>query len=144
MDQAQQLVRMMSRAFYDTEHRVVIDALIKHGALNVEEFRLIFNNTNKHKQEIQKLCGRLREGGIISVHAESETKPNALKPTSVEYFYIDYRKAIDSTKYRLLCITENLAKQAGPKQTRKEYKCQRCKSEWEELEVIDYPDPQHR
>lgn len=144
MDQAQQLVRMIARAFYDTEHMVVIDALVKHSALSIEDYRLIFNNTNKHKQEIQKLCGRLREGGLVSVHSQLEHKANALKPTTVEYYFIDYRRAIDGTKYRLHTLLENLKRKAGPTLEKKEYKCQQCKSEWLEIEVIDKPDPHGR
>lgn len=144
MDQAQQLVRMIARSFYEVEHRVVVDALVKHSALNIDEFRLVFNNTSKHKQEIQKLCGRLREGGLISIYSQQETKLNALKPTTVEYYYIDYRRAIDSTKYRLHTLSEDRKRKAGPTLKKKEYKCQQCKSEWEEIEVIDKPDPQGR
>ncbi|QDS74704.1 hypothetical protein FKW77_000538 [Venturia effusa] len=144
MDEAQQLVRMISRSFYPVECRVMIDALIKHSALNIDEFRVVFNNKSLVRQEVQKVAGRLKEGGLISIFLQQETKANALKPTNVEYYYIDYRRAVDAIKYRLHTLAEDRKKRAGPSLKKKEYKCMRCKSEWEELEIIDNPDPNHQ
>lgn len=144
MDDAQQLVRMISRSFYTVECRVMVDSLIKHSALNVDEFRVIFNNKSMTRVEVQKVTGKLRDGGLVSVFQQQEQKANALKPTTVEYYYIDYRRAVDAIKYRLHTLSEDRKKKAGPTLKRKEYKCQQCKSEWEELEVMDKLDPQGR
>jgi transcription initiation factor TFIIE subunit alpha len=70
-----------------------------------------------------------------------ETKANAQKPTKVEYFYIDYRRAIDAIKYKLYMLEEKLRREAGPTEEKKEYQCSRCHSEWTTLEVVDKPDP---
>ncbi|KAF2431763.1 hypothetical protein EJ08DRAFT_659766 [Tothia fuscella] len=144
MEKAQELVRMVARAFYGTDHVVVIDALVNHQALNVEDMRRIFVATGRNKNDLLKLIGRLREGGLISVHSRLETKANAQKPTTVEYYYIDYRRAIDGTKYRLHLLEEKLRREAAPTEEKKEYQCSQCKSEWTEMEVLDNPDPQHR
>lgn len=122
----------------------MIDALIKHSALNIDEFRTVYNNKSFGRTDVQKVTGKLREGGLISVFQQQEQKANALKPTTVEYYYIDYRRAIDAIKYRLHTLSEERKKKAGPTLKRKEYKCQQCKFEYEELECIDYMDPQGR
>jgi transcription initiation factor TFIIE subunit alpha len=144
MDKAHELVRMVARAFYGTDHVVVIDALVKHLALNVEDMRRIFVATGRNKNDLLKLIGRLREGGLVSVYSRLETKANAQKPTTVEYYYVDYRRAIDGTKYRLHLLEEKLRREAAPTEEKKEYRCEQCKSEWTEIQVIDNPDPLRR
>lgn len=122
----------------------MIDALIKHSALNVDEFRVVFNNKSMTRVDVQKVSGKLRDGGLVSVYLQQEQKANALKPTTVEYYYIDYRRAVDAIKYSLHTLSEDRKKKAGPTLKKKEYKCQQCKSEWEELDVVDKIDPQQR
>ncbi len=144
MELAITLVRRVVRAFYETEHVVVIEALSRHSALSIDDFRIIFANTGRGSKEIAKYLGRLRESGLVSVYGRQETKPNAQKATTVEYWYIDPRLAVDATNYKLHMIQEKLTNQGRPTTEKKEYSCARCKSEWTTMDVISHRDPQNR
>jgi transcription initiation factor TFIIE subunit alpha len=144
MELAITLVRRVARAFYDTEHVVVIEALSRHSALSIDDFRIVFANTGRGSKEIAKYLGRLRESGLVSVYGRQETKPNAQKATTVEYWYIDPRLAVDATNYKLHMIQETLTNQGKPTTEKKEYSCSRCKSEWTTMDVISHREPNGR
>ena len=42
MDQAKILLRTAVRTFYDTEHVVIIDAIVNHSAVTLDDFKQIF------------------------------------------------------------------------------------------------------
>jgi transcription initiation factor TFIIE subunit alpha len=69
MEKAQVLVRQVARAFYSTDQVVVIDALVNHIAVNVEELRRIFVSTGRNKNDLLKLLGPLREGALVQMCA---------------------------------------------------------------------------
>lgn len=142
MDRAHELVRTVVRGFYDSEHIVALDALVNHVALTNEDFRIIFANTGRQNKDIQKILNHLRTGGLITDFVRPEQKQGAQKPTSVQYWYIDYRRAIDTTKYRLYMLESKLnANQKASEKARMDYICPRCKSEFSELDVLDSVDP---
>jgi transcription initiation factor TFIIE subunit alpha len=123
---------------------VVIDAITNHSALTLDDFKQIFAAGGRQPKEIAKYLGKLREGGLISVHGRQETKPGAQKTSTVEYWWIDYQRAIDATKYRLHMLQEHLSHLGKSTTEKKDYTCRTCGSEWTQMEVLDNPDPEHR
>ncbi|KAF2834370.1 hypothetical protein M501DRAFT_1061762 [Patellaria atrata CBS 101060] len=140
MEQAKVLVRSVVRAFYETEHVVLIDALVFHSALSLADLALVMD-LGKQTKTVQKLCGRLREGGLISVYARSEQREGQQKPSTREYYYIDYRRAIDATKYRIYQLDELIKQNSKPTQEKKELSCPRCQSQFTLMEAMDNIDP---
>lgn len=57
-----------------------------------------------------------------------------------EYYYIDYRRAVDCTKYRIHMLDEQIKTVSKPTQERKDYLCPRCHSQWAVMEVLDSVD----
>ena len=139
MDKAQILVRMVARAFYDPEAVVIVDALVRHIAMSYSDIQYIFGNAMKAKGHLLTFIGQLKSGGLIREFTRDELKANAQKAVKVTYYYIDYRHAVDATKYRLWMLGVRLRKEAGPLEEKKEYKCPRCKSEFREIDVIGNP-----
>jgi transcription initiation factor TFIIE subunit alpha len=137
----QVLVRTVARAFYRPDEQIIMDALVNHSALSMEEFREIHRNSGRQSKEIAKALGSLREGGLVSVYVRQETKANAQKATTVEYFYIDYRRAIDATKYRLHMLQEQLQMYARPTTEKKEFVCPKCTASYTQMDALDNPDP---
>ncbi|KAF2015217.1 hypothetical protein BU24DRAFT_449976 [Aaosphaeria arxii CBS 175.79] len=137
---AKQFVKTVVRMFYETEHIVVIDALVFHGALTISDLVTVLDG-GKNQKGAQRITGRLREGGLVSVFTRQEVRVGAMKATNREYYYIDYRRAIDATKYRLHVLDEKIKKNVNPSQEKKDFNCKRCKSQWTALEAMDSPDP---
>jgi transcription initiation factor TFIIE subunit alpha len=68
-------------------------------------------------------------------------REGATKQTSREYFYIDWRRAIDACKYRIHKIDEIVKRDAKPTAEKAELKCPRCKSQYTTMQALDHPDP---
>jgi transcription initiation factor TFIIE subunit alpha len=81
---------------------------------------------------------------VVQSYARSETREGAQKPITKEYYYIDYRRAVDSIKYRIHAIDESVKASNKPTAEKKDLICPRCKAQWGLMEVLDNPDPQGR
>ncbi|KAF2477569.1 uncharacterized protein BDR25DRAFT_299460 [Lindgomyces ingoldianus] len=143
LELAKVFVKTVVRMFYETEHIVVIDALVFHGALSLSDLVIVLDY-GKNQKSAQKLCGKLREGGLLSVFARQELRDGAMKAVNREYFYIDYRRAIDATKYKIHVLDERIKDNAKPTQEKKEFICPQCKSQWTAMELLDKIDPEGR
>ncbi|KAF2112647.1 hypothetical protein BDV96DRAFT_154842 [Lophiotrema nucula] len=139
LELAKVFVKTVVRMFYETEHIVVVDALVVHGALTSSDLVLVLD-MGKNSKGALKLVGKLREGGLVSVHVRSEVRDGAMKAVNREYFYIDYRRAIDAAKFKLHILDEKIKADAKPTQEKKEYRCPQCKAEWTTMEVLDKVD----
>ncbi|KAK7713600.1 hypothetical protein SLS57_007404 [Botryosphaeria dothidea] len=140
MEIAKVLVRTVTRVFYDTEQVIVIDALVNHGAISAADLSVVMDEGKTNHKKVQKYCAKLREGGLVSVYVRSETREGAQKPTNREYYYIDYRRAVDCTKYRIHMLDEKIKAISKPTQEKKDYFCPRCNSQWTTMEVLDNVD----
>lgn len=147
LDLAKVLVRTVVRAFYETEHVIVLDALVKHSALSAADVSIAMHlspsNSNK---TVQRLVARLREGGLVSIFTRQEIRDGATKPLARDYYFIDYRRAIDSTKYRLHMLSDKIKAESSStaKEEKKELYCTQCSSQFTLMEVLDMKDPQGR
>lgn len=133
MDLANTLIRSVVRAFYETRHILVVDALFIHSVLHAEDLAYLLGMQQK---DLRKLCGRLREDRLIAVHTRTELRDGSTRPVNREYYYIPLHPVIDAIKYRVSKLTSTIKAQYTPSQERKEYICLRCKAEWTELDVL--------
>ncbi|CAJ2507965.1 Uu.00g091510.m01.CDS01 [Anthostomella pinea] len=145
MDLAQNLVRSVARAFYDTSsidtrHIVVVDALVLHSCLRDDDLGYLMSMNLK---DLHKICARIRDDRLLQVHVRPELRDGQLRPTNRTYYYIDYRQAIDAIKWRVYHLDKAVQGNAKPASEKKEYFCPRCKAEWTQMEVLDKMDPAH-
>ncbi|KAF1967767.1 hypothetical protein BU23DRAFT_559109 [Bimuria novae-zelandiae CBS 107.79] len=136
-------VKTVVRMFYETEHIVVIDALVYHGALHMQDLVLVLD-MGKSTKQVGKYVGKLKEAGLISIAQRQETREGALKAVTREYYYIDYRRAIDSVKYKIHKVDSRIKKDAKPTTEKMEYRCKNCSAEFTQMDVLDNVDPMGR
>ncbi|KAF9737610.1 hypothetical protein PMIN06_003944 [Paraphaeosphaeria minitans] len=138
-------VKTAVRMFYDTEHIVIVDALIFHGALNTPDLVIVLD-MGKSTKQVNKYIGKLNQAGLISIFSRQETREGALKAVTRDYYYIDYRRAIDSVKLRIHKIDARIKKDAKPTAEKYEYVCRNigCESQYTQIEVLDSIDPMGR
>lgn len=149
---ATDLLRTTTRAFYPTEHILVIDALILHSTLPDTDLAHLLGMQIK---PLRKLCGRLKDDGLLSVQTRQEKRTDGSasfyapssqngqakeRVTNKEWFYLNYHRAIDSIKYRMFKLNRHFSALGMPTTERKELNCPQCKSQWTELEVMDKID----
>lgn len=70
METAKQLVKIVVRMFYETEHVVLLDALCYHGALHVSDMVQVLD-AGKNSKYVGKLVGRLKEAGLCTTYVAS-------------------------------------------------------------------------
>ncbi|KAI9884708.1 MAG: hypothetical protein M1823_003489 [Watsoniomyces obsoletus] len=134
MDLAKSLIRSAARAFYETKHILAVDALIIHSALRDDDMAHLLGLQTK---ELRKLCAKLEEHRLLAVHNRPEIREGMQRPISRTYYYIDFRQTIDAIKYRIYRVTKEVESMIRPTDERKDYFCQRCKSRWTQMEVLD-------
>ena len=151
-DLAHLLLRTVARAFYTTEHALVVDALVIHSTLQDTDLAHILGMQIK---PLRKICGRLKEDGLLSVQSRAERKTDGTQTfyggtqgqlgkervTHRDWYYINFHRAIDSIKYHMYKLNKHVEKQGAPTTEKKDLVCPRCKSQWGNLEVMDSIDP---
>jgi len=68
LDVAKSLVKTVARAFYETRHILVLDALMVHNALRDDELAKLLGLVTK---DVHKLCGKLKEDRMLAVYFSS-------------------------------------------------------------------------
>ncbi|OAA64565.1 transcription factor tfiie complex alpha [Niveomyces insectorum RCEF 264] len=139
MDLAKTLVRSVVRAFYETRHVLIIDALVIHSALRDDDLAYLISMNIK---DLHKMCQRLKEDRLLASHSRSELREGQQRPNNRTYYYIDYRQTIDAIKWRVYKIDKDLQGPVVPPSEKKEYFCDHCKAEWTQMEVLDSVGPQ--
>ncbi|CAF9908655.1 MAG: hypothetical protein GOMPHAMPRED_006247 [Gomphillus americanus] len=133
MDHAKTLIRSATRAFHDVRHVIIVDALMVHSALSVDDLHHL---TGIQQKDIRKLLGKLKEDRLVSVQSRQEVKVGNNKPLRDSY-YINFHATIDAIKYRVFFLTKKIKDSYKPTEEKKDYFCPRCKSRWTQLEVLD-------
>ncbi|KAJ5770636.1 uncharacterized protein N7511_002687 [Penicillium nucicola] len=133
MDLANTLIRTVARAFYETRHILVVDALFLHSVLHAEDLAFLMGMQQK---DLRKLCAKLREDRLIAVSTRAEIRDGSTRPVNREYYYIPLHPVVDAIKYKVSKLTSNIKAQYTPSEERKEYICLRCGTEWTELDVL--------
>lgn len=134
MDLAKTLVRSVARAFYETKHILIIDALVIHSTVADDDLAYLISMNIK---DLRKLCQKLREDRLLIAHSRSELREGQQRPNNRTYYYIDYRQTIDAIKWRVYKIDKDMQGPVVPPSEKKEYFCDHCKAEWTQMEVLD-------
>lgn len=145
------LIRTAVRTFYTTEHMLVIDALAIHGTLQDTDLSHVLGMQTK---ALRRLCGKLKEDGLIMVQARSERRtdgttsfygggPGVGKERMVQrdWYYLNFHRAIDALKYRMWKLNRHVESLGAPTTEKKDLVCPRCKSEFTHMQVMDSIDP---
>ncbi|KAI5816024.1 TFIIE alpha subunit-domain-containing protein [Pyronema omphalodes] len=133
MDIAKSLVKCVARAFYDTRHILVLDALMIHNALRDDELARLLGLVTK---DVHKLCGKLKEDRMITVHSRPEQKDGQQRPVNRTYYYIEFRSVIDGIKYRVYQLAALVRKSVNNGADTKGYVCPHCNKRFALLDAV--------
>lgn len=133
MDIAKSLVKCVARAFYDTKHILVLDALMIHNAVRDDELAKLLGLQTK---DLHKLCGKLKEDRMLAVHTRAEQKEGQQRPVNRTYYYVEFRQTIDGIKYRVYTLSEMVRKSVNHGSDTKGYMCPRCSKRFAVLDAV--------
>ncbi|KAJ5232996.1 hypothetical protein N7468_005952 [Penicillium chermesinum] len=126
MDLANTLIRSVVRAFYETRHILIVDALFLHSVLHAEDLAFLMGMQQK---DLRKLCARLREDRLLAVSTRQEIRDGSNRPVNREYYFIPLHPVVDAIKYKVSKLTSTIKAQYTPSEERKEYICTSLVSE---------------
>jgi transcription initiation factor TFIIE subunit alpha len=136
MDAAKTLIRTVVRSFYSNPKQIlIIDALLIHSVLHADDLNILLSTQQK---EIRKLVAPLKKAQLLDSHSKVEAKVGQSRGASRDYYYIPFHPAIDAIKYRITKLTDKVKDLYKPETERKEWRCPRCKSEYDTFQVLTY------
>jgi transcription initiation factor TFIIE subunit alpha len=136
MDAAKTLIRTAVRSFYSNPKQIlIIDALLIHSVLHADDLNILLSTQQK---EIRKLVAPLKRVHLLDTHSKVEAKVGQTRGASRDYYYIPFHPAIDAIKYRITKLTDKVKELYQPETQRKEWRCPRCKSEYDTFQVLTY------
>lgn len=146
MEKSQELVRTISRSFFPPSHTIIIEALLHHSALTLAEVRSFFASGGRPKSELSSWLAELERGGLVSKYVRAEQRranrsQQKQGAGGTVYYYIDYRKAVDASNYRLHSLEQKCTKHSNPSAAdEKSCQCTTCKTEYTQLKLMESRD----
>ena len=131
-DSVRSLIRFVSRGFYTTPFVLILDAVLRHSVLS--EYDLIHLLGIKRK-ELRSLCNKLVEDRLLSNHIQREDNGQQ-KYVTRTYFYIHTTEAIDSIKWKVHSIVNQLKQEMSSFGNPQGYACPRCGNKVSQLDAI--------
>ena len=136
MDAAKTLIRTVVRSFHLNPKQVlIIDALLIHSVLHADDLNILLSTQQK---EIRKHVAALKKAQLLDTHSKVEARVGQSRGASRDYYYIPFHPAIDAIKYRITKLTDRVKELYQPETERKEWRCPRCKSEYDTFQVLIY------
>lgn len=136
MDTVKTLIRTVVRSFYSNPKQIlIIDALLIHSVLHVDDLNVLLSTQQK---EIRKLIVPLKRAHLLDSHSKVEAKIGQSRGSARDYYYIPFHPAIDAIKYRITKLTDKVKDLYQPEAQRKEWRCPRCRSEYDTFQVLPY------
>ncbi|CAM9840634.1 unnamed protein product, partial [Phaeothamnion confervicola] len=119
------------RAFYEDPYIVVVDALIREKYLKDKEEELGARVNLRHKQVRAVLAALEREGLV-----QQESISDVIGGTRMSnYWYIDYRRAVDSIRLRIYLMQKRLKDMESKALLDTTYECPQCQATYDLLAV---------
>src|SRR3978361_1886122 len=137
MEAARELLRTAVRTFFTHPKQIlIIDAILLHSVLQMDDLNILLQSQPK---DIRALLHPLKTARLISTSTKVEQKVTGAKPSAREYYYCPFHPAIDAIKYKIARLRKKVEAlyQQDENTKRKDWRCPRCKAEYEELDILD-------
>ena len=139
MNSSSELLRTYARSLFALpKQRLIVDALLKHAVLQMDDLTILLQSQPK---DIRALLNPLRSARLLSTHSRANpTLPGTNnRLSSREYYYINFHHAIDAIKYKIAKLRKQVESryQQDESTRHKEWRCPRCKAEYESLELFN-------
>ncbi|RGB42015.1 hypothetical protein C1646_662591 [Rhizophagus diaphanus] len=132
------LLMRVARAFFQTQHIVVLDQLTKQEAMSDEN---LAKGVGLNVKEIHKLCGTLKEARLIKTFTKAEPKKAEQRAIPRTYYYVDWQQVVNVIKWKIFKIREMVGDRMRSEQENKGYLCPGCKKVFAPLDVHNLFDP---
>lgn len=126
------LIRFVARGFYGKPYVLILDAVLLHSVLSEDDLSHLLGIQRK---ELRSLCSRLVEDRLLTVHVQKEEGPQ-LRPITRTYYFIHYTEAIDSIKWKVHSVVQNIKEDLHMENNPQGYICPVCKTKYSQLDAV--------
>lgn len=131
-DTIRSLIRFVARGFYSKSFILVLDAVLIHSVLSEDDLIYLLGIQRK---ELRMFCNKLVEDRLLSTHIQKEENPQQ-RLISRTYYYIHITEAIDSIKWKVHSLVNNIKQEMTHYGNPQGYICPRCKKKFSQLDAI--------
>ncbi|CAM9186682.1 unnamed protein product [Choristocarpus tenellus] len=131
LQQAERLVSTIVRAFYADTAVLVIDTLIREKYIKDKDEEL-GTRLNLLPKQVRSALAELQEEGLVG---QEEMTDEIYFGRSSQYWYIDYRHAVDVIRLRVYEMQLILREKQQAKMARQTYVCPRCDAKFGVMEI---------
>lgn len=131
-DSVRSLIRFVSRGFYSSPYVLILDAVLRHSVLSEDD---LIHLIGIKRKELRSLCNRLVEDRLLINHIQREDNGQQ-KYVTRTYFYIHVTEAIDSIKWKVHTMVNQLKQEMSSFGNPQGYVCPRCGKKVSQLDAI--------
>jgi transcription initiation factor IIE alpha subunit len=128
------LVRLVIRAFYEQDHCVIMDALLKWAPITDVE---LARRLNLQPKFVKSKLVELRNEYLVQSTAE-QVKKSSRQTLEIVSFFVDFKLFIDTVNYRFHRLRQEIK---AAQQTQEVYLCRNCGFEYTGFDIINLLDP---
>ncbi|KAF4474017.1 hypothetical protein CGGC5_v017082 [Colletotrichum fructicola Nara gc5] len=99
MENSDVFIRTLVRAFYDAEHVIIIDTLLRHEILSLTELQALV--AAPEERSLSEQCARLQRSGLVRITESSEKRDR--------YVFVDRRQAIHTASSTLRKMQDQIS-----------------------------------
>lgn len=132
------LVRVIGRAFYQSQQIVVLDILAKYPCVTEGDLLDVLKMNGAQKQ-LRQVLTSLRKDKLIKSLQKMESEEGQAEGQKhlrmTHYYYINYKQFVNVVKYRLDHMRRKLEMEEKKSQSHTSYKCPHCAQTYSDLDV---------
>ena len=125
------LVRYVVRGFYEVEHAIVIDLLIRHPCVKEDDLLELLKFERK---QLRALINTLKNDKFLKSRMRVETDGDG-KMTKHNYYFINYSVFVNVVKYKLDHMRRKIETEQRDIANRASYRCPHCSNTYTDLEA---------
>lgn len=131
-DTIRSLIRFVARGFYSKQYILILDAILLHSVLSEDDLYYLLGINPK---QLRALCYKLVDDRLLVNHVQKEEN-NQQRLTTRTYYYIHITEAIDSIKWKVHSIVNELKEEMSRLGNPNGYVCLRCGKKVSQLDAI--------
>ncbi|XP_052037650.1 general transcription factor IIE subunit 1-like [Apodemus sylvaticus] len=131
------LAKYVVRGFYDIEHVLALDILIRNRCVKEEDMLELLKFNRK---QLRSVLNNLKADKFIKSRMRVETAANG-KTTHHNYYFISYRTLVNVVKYKLDHMRRKIETDERNSTSRASFKCPVCYSTFTDLDANQLFEP---
>ena len=137
-DMLKHLVLTVVRSFYETEHTVVVNLLVKHTCVKEDDLSDLLKFD---KKQLRNILARLKNDKLVKQRVYKTKQADTGATITFNYFFIDYKLFVNVVKYKLHHIRNKIEHDEREATNRPSFVCTQCDKRYSDLEIDRLFDP---